>query len=98
MENAIKRRQGGAFLSLAAGFFTEHGWDFGKVVDGNKSMTFHTFEQKQIILAKERLAGVDHVKITRIPGGHMPTSEQVDRLVEIFKIEIESITYSSDEF
>lgn len=95
MFDAITRRNGARFLSDSAGFVGEHKktakrWNLKRLYDDMKDeVSFHVvgsdndpFEGKQAIKAKKRLgkAGLD---VRVLPGGHLSTAEQPEKLAAI---------------
>lgn len=93
--DAITRRDGAAFLHLAAGFVAEHKahaqrWDFARLYHAlHDSVSFciagseeDPYEPKQIVAARARLgaAGLD---IRLLPGGHLTTDEHPDLLATL---------------
>ena len=75
--------------------FYANRWNLQAVLD-NRQQTYDTilphtvhvvgseqdpFEPKQLVLARQRLG--DQVQITLLPGGHMITSEQADKLAHM---------------
>jgi pimeloyl-ACP methyl ester carboxylesterase len=87
LSDAIRRRDGAAFMHRAAGFVDEHRrnatrWDLAAIVrDLGDTVAFDVagseedpFEPRQIIAARERLAPFD-VDIRTFPGGHLTTFE-----------------------
>jgi len=95
--DAIARRDGAAFLHLAAGFVAEHKaharrWDFARLYHVlHDSVRFSIagseedpYEPKQIVAARARLgaAGLD---IRLLPGGHATTSEHPDLLATLIR-------------
>jgi len=100
-EKAIRLNKGTSFMSNAAGFVDEHKqnekrWDLYSIyVDycQDQGITFHLvgsekdpFEYKQIQLARERLgAYYPSVKIETIPGGHLSTAEQANKIAEMIQ-------------
>ena len=101
-ENAIRRNDGAHFLASAAGFVDEHKrhanrWNLKSIYNDfakDENITFHLvgsnkdqFEHRQIDLAKERLGMYcPHVKIERIPGGHLATSEHAGTLATMIEV------------
>ena len=101
-QEAIRLHKGTKFLSKAAGFVDEHKkndnrWNLEKIyVDyaQYEGITFHLvgsaedpFEHRQIDLAKLRLQSYyPSVVIERIPGGHLSTSEQPERIVRMIEL------------
>lgn len=97
IETAIRLRKGTSFLSNAAGFVDEHKknadrWNLQTIYMDyaqSEGITLHIvgsaedpFEHRQIDLAKKRLGSYyPGVAILRIPGGHLSTTEQADRIV-----------------
>lgn len=92
---AITRRDGAAFLHLAAGFVAEHKahasrWDFARLYHAlHESVSFcivgseeDPYEPKQIVAARARLgdAGLD---IRLLPGGHLTTAEHPELLAAL---------------
>lgn len=88
--DAITRRDGAAFLHLAAGFVAEHKahatrWDFARLYHALRdSVSFSVvgseedpYEPKQIVAARARL-GADGLDIRMLPGGHLITAEHPD--------------------
>lgn len=93
--DAITRRDGAAFLHLAAGFVAEHKaharrWDFARLYHAlHGSVAFciagseeDPYEPKQIAAAHARLgaAGLD---MRMLPGGHLTTAEHPDLLAAV---------------
>lgn len=93
--DAIARRDGAAFLHLAAGFVAEHKaharrWDFARLYHAlHDSVSFciagsaeDPYEPKQIVAARAQLgaAGLD---IRMLPGGHFTTAEHPDLLAAL---------------
>src|SRR5258707_8883812 len=93
--DAIARRDGAAFLHLAAGFVDEHKahakrWDLARLYHAlSGSVAFciagseeDPYEPKQIVAARARLgaAGLD---IRLLPGGHVTTAEHPDLLAAL---------------
>ncbi len=95
---AISRRNGFAFVSKAAGFVAEHRSKYGERWDLRRlylalqeSVSFHVvgsegdiFEPNQVVKARERL-GDQGLGIRMVPGGHMTTSEQPEKLARIIE-------------
>ena len=95
---AISRRDGARFLSRGAGFRHEHQtkyaerWDLRRVFLASRdSVSFHVvgskgdpFEPNQIVKARERL-GEYGLDVRTVPGGHMTTSEQPEKLAQIIQ-------------
>jgi pimeloyl-ACP methyl ester carboxylesterase len=92
---AITRRDGAAFLHLAAGFVAEHKaharrWDFARLYQAlHDSVTFciagseeDPYEPKQLVAARARL-GADGLDIRLLPGGHLTTAEHPDLLAAL---------------
>jgi pimeloyl-ACP methyl ester carboxylesterase len=97
LSDAIRRRDGAAFMHRAAGFVKEHRrnagrWDLAAIArELRDTVAFHVagsqedpFEPRQIVAARERLApfGVD---IQWFPGGHLTTSEHPDLLADAIR-------------
>ncbi|HEU4782852.1 MAG TPA: alpha/beta hydrolase [Ktedonobacterales bacterium] len=95
--DAITRRDGAAFLHLAAGFVSEHKahalrWDFARLYHGlRESVSFcvagseeDPYEPKQIVAARARLGG-DGLDIRMLPGGHFTTAEHPDLLAALIR-------------
>ncbi len=93
--DAITRRDGAAFLHLAARFVDEHKahatrWDFARIYHAlNSSVEFciagseeDPYEPRQIMSARARL-GTDGIDIRMFPGGHLTTSEHPDLLAAV---------------
>ena len=95
--DAISRRDGAAFLHLAAGFVAEHKahatrWNFARLYHALcDSVAFciagseeDPYEPKQIVAARARLgaAGLD---IRMFPGGHFTTAEHPDLLAAVIR-------------
>jgi pimeloyl-ACP methyl ester carboxylesterase len=91
---AISRRDGVRVLHATAGFVDEHRehaerWDLARIAaELQGSVSFHLvgsaedrFEGRQLRLARERLGGA--FQITELPGGHLATAEQPDRLADL---------------
>lgn len=94
---AITRRDGAAFLHLAAGFVAEHKahatrWDFARLYRAlHDSVSFciagseeDPYEPKQIVAARARL-GADGLDIRMLPGGHFTTAEHPDLLATLIR-------------
>jgi len=97
LSDAIRRRDGAAFMHRAAGFVDEHRrnaerWDLGAIVrDVGDSVAFHVagstedpFEPRQILAARERLDGA-RVDIRMFPGGHLTTAEHPKLLADAIR-------------
>ncbi len=95
--DAIARRDGAAFLHLAAGFVAEHKahatrWDFARLYHAlHNSVSFcvvgseeDPYEPKQIVAARARL-GSDGLDIRTLPGGHFTTAEHPDLLAALIR-------------
>src|SRR5919106_1391527 len=97
LSEAIRRRDGAAFMHRAAGFVDEHRrnaerWDLAAIVrELQDTVAFHIagskedpFEPGQIVAARTRLAplGVD---IECFPGGHLTTSEHPEQLADAIR-------------
>jgi pimeloyl-ACP methyl ester carboxylesterase len=93
--DAIARRDGAAFLHLAAGFVAEHKahahrWDFAQLYHALRdSVSFcivgseeDPFEPRQIVAARQRL-GAEGLDIRMLPGGHLTTTEHPDLLAAL---------------
>lgn len=93
--DAITRRDGAAFLHLAAGFVAEHKaharrWDFARLYRSLRdSVSFciagsaeDPYEPKQIVAARARL-GAEGLHIRMAPGGHLTTAEHPDLLADL---------------
>jgi pimeloyl-ACP methyl ester carboxylesterase len=93
--DAITRRDGAAFLHLAAGFVGEHKahaqrWDLARLYRALRdSVSFciagseeDRYEPKQIVAARARL-GVEGLDIRMLPGGHFTTAEHPDLLADL---------------
>jgi hypothetical protein len=91
---AIGRRGGIRVLPATAGFVDEHRqnaqrWDLARIApELVGAVRLHVvgssedrFEARQLRLARERLG--DAVESTQLPGGHLATTEQPERLVEL---------------
>ena len=93
--DSLRRRDGMAYLSRAAGFAAEHKMegerlDFARLfmawrnrvpflVGGSEN---DAFEHRQVDLAEERLARFG-LEVTRLPGGHMTTDEEPRALADL---------------
>ncbi len=93
-QNAVTRRNGAIFMSLAAGFVDEHKQNASRldlkrifkasypevkfVVAGSEK---DQFEPKQLIKAQKELQHLG-MAVERYPGGHMTTSEHPDLIAE----------------
>ncbi|HEV2237949.1 MAG TPA: alpha/beta hydrolase [Ktedonobacterales bacterium] len=95
--DAIARRDGAAFLHLAAGFVAEHKaharrWDFARLYRAlRESVSFciagsedDPYEPKQIVAARARLGG-DGLDVRMMPGGHFTTAEHPDLLAALIR-------------
>lgn len=97
MYDAIARRDGAAFLHLAAGFVDEHKvkanarrWDLARLYHALRgSVAFciagseeDPYEPKQIVAARSRL-GAAGLDIRKFPGGHLTTSEHPNLLAAV---------------
>ena len=94
---AIRRRDGAAFMHRAAGFVDEHRrnaerWDLEAIVrEVRDTVSFHVagsdedpFESRQIVAAGKRLAPLG-VEIEWFPGGHLTTSEQPELFADAIR-------------
>jgi pimeloyl-ACP methyl ester carboxylesterase len=94
---AITRRDGAAFLHLAAGFVAEHKaharrWDFARLYHALRASVSvcivgseeDPYEPKQLVAARAQLgaAGLD---IRLLPGGHVTTAEHPDLLAALIR-------------
>ncbi len=90
LRSAITRRDGAAFLHLAAGFVEEHRrhaqrWDLAAIAeDLDGTVAFYVggsaedpYEHRQVPATRER---VPQAEILTFPGGHLTTSEHPDLL------------------
>jgi pimeloyl-ACP methyl ester carboxylesterase len=97
LAEAIRRRDGAAFMHRAAGFVDEHRrnaerWDLEAVVrELRDTVSFHVagsdedpFEPRQIVAARKRLAPLG-VEIEWFPGGHLTTSEQPELFADAIR-------------
>jgi pimeloyl-ACP methyl ester carboxylesterase len=95
--DAITRRDGAAFLHLAAGFVAEHKaharrWDLARLYHAlHDSVSFciigsaeDPYEPKQIVAARARL-GAEGLDIRLLPGGHLTTAEHPDLLAALIR-------------
>ena len=95
MYDAITRRDGAAFLHLAAGFVAEHKhharrWDLARLYHAlHGSVSFcivgseeDPYEPRQIVAARQRL-GAEGLDIRLLPGGHLTTAEHPDLLAAL---------------
>lgn len=95
--DAMARRDGAAFLQLAAGFVAEHNahakrWDFARLYRALRaSVSFcivgsaeDPYEPKQIVAARARL-GAESLDIRMTPGGHLTTAEYPDLLADLIR-------------
>jgi pimeloyl-ACP methyl ester carboxylesterase len=96
--DAISRRNGFRFLSRGAGFRSEHQsryaerWDLRRLYLAlRESVSFYVvgsdgdvFEPNQVIKSRERL-GEYGLDVRMVPGGHLTTSEQPERLARIIE-------------
>ena len=93
--DVITRRDGAAFLHLAAGFVDEHKaharrWDLARLYHATRgSVSFciagseeDPYEPKQMLAARARLGG-DGLDIRMLPGGHLTTAEHPDLLAAL---------------
>jgi pimeloyl-ACP methyl ester carboxylesterase len=93
---AIGRRDGVRVLPSTAAYVAEHRehaarWDLARIVaELEGAIRFHVvgssedrFEAPQLRLARERLG--DAVESTELPGGHLATAEQPQRLAELIE-------------
>ena len=93
---AISRRDGIRVLRATAAYVDEHRehterWDLARIAaELGGAGRFHVvgssedrFEARQLRLARERLG--DAVESTELPGGHLATAEQPNRLAELIK-------------
>lgn len=95
---AIRRRDGARFLSRGARFRHEHQtkyserWDLRRLFFVFRdSMSFHVvgsegdpFEPNQVVKTRERLGG-QGIDIRMVPGGHLATLEQPQKLARIIE-------------
>jgi pimeloyl-ACP methyl ester carboxylesterase len=97
LTDAIRRRDGAAFMHRAAGFVGEHRrnaerWDLAAIVrECRDAVAFYVagseedpFEPRQITAARERLGGLG-VEIQWFPGGHLTTFEHPDLLADAIR-------------
>lgn len=90
LRSAITRRDGAAFLHLAAGFVKEHRlqaqrWDLATIAeDLDGTVAFYVggseedpYEHRQVLATRER---VPQAEILTFPGGHLTTSEHPELL------------------
>jgi pimeloyl-ACP methyl ester carboxylesterase len=95
--DAIARRDGAAFLHLAAGFVDEHKaharrWDLARLYHAMRdSVTFCSvgseedpYEPKQLVAARARL-GAAGLAMRMLPGGHFTTAEHPDLLAALIR-------------
>jgi hypothetical protein len=95
--DATTRRDGAAFLHLAAGFVAEHKaharrWDLARLYHAlHDSVSFcivgsaeDPCEPKQIVAARARL-GTEGLDIRLLPGGHLTTAEHPDLLAALIR-------------
>lgn len=95
LSDAITRRDGAAFLHLAAGFVTEHKahakrWDLARLYHAlHDSVSFciagseeDPYEPNQIAAARARL-GATGLDIRLLPGGHFTAAEHPDLLTAL---------------
>jgi hypothetical protein len=95
--DAIARRDGAAFLHLAAGFVAEHKaharrWDLARLYHALRdAVSFcvvgseeDLHEPKQIVAARTRL-GAEGLDIRLLPGGHLTTAEHPDLLAALIR-------------
>jgi pimeloyl-ACP methyl ester carboxylesterase len=95
LRSAITRRDGAAFLHLAAGFVGEHRrkaqrWDLAAIardLDGAVALYVggseeDAYEHRQIPAARER---VPRAEVVTFPGGHLVTSEHPDLLASAIR-------------
>jgi pimeloyl-ACP methyl ester carboxylesterase len=91
---AISRRDGVRVLPATAAFVAEHRenaerWDLARIApELGGAVPFHLvgssedrFEGRQLQLARKRLG--DGVEFSELPGGHLATAEQPERLAEL---------------
>jgi len=97
LHSAMDRHDGLFYLARAAGFVADHKaegarLDFGQLfrayrdqfpflVGGSEE---YPFEHRQIDLTEERL-GTLGLRIERLPGGHLTTSEQPEALASLIR-------------
>jgi pimeloyl-ACP methyl ester carboxylesterase len=90
LRSAITRRDGAAFLHLAAGFVDEHRrhpqrWDFAEIArELRGTVAFYVggseedpYEHRQILATRQR---APQTEVLTFPGGHLTTSEHPDLL------------------
>jgi pimeloyl-ACP methyl ester carboxylesterase len=93
---AIGRREGVRVLPATAAYVDEHRehaarWDLRRIAaELGEAVRFHVvgssedrFEASQLRLARERLS--DAVETTELPGGHLATAEQPQRLAKLIE-------------
>jgi pimeloyl-ACP methyl ester carboxylesterase len=93
---AISRRDGVRVLPATAGFVNEHRehatrWDLLRIASElQEAVHFHVvgssedrYEGRQLTLARERLG--DAAASTELPGGHLATAEQPERLADLIE-------------
>jgi pimeloyl-ACP methyl ester carboxylesterase len=95
LHNALDRRDGLFYLAAAAGFAADHKAQGSRLDFGRLFKAYHDqfpflvggsdadpFEHRQIELAEERLGNLG-LRIERLPGGHLTTSEQPEALAAL---------------
>jgi pimeloyl-ACP methyl ester carboxylesterase len=95
LHNAMNRHDGLFYLAAGAGFVADHKaqgdrLDFGRLFTAYRGQfpflvggsDDDPFERRQIGLSRERLGSLG-LKIERLPGGHLTTSEQPDALAAL---------------
>ena len=95
LHDALDRRDGLFYLAAAAGFVAEHKaqgerLDFGRLYEAYRDRfpflvggsDDDPFEHRQVALAAQRL-GPNGLRIVRLPGGHLTTSEQPEALARL---------------
>jgi hypothetical protein len=95
LHNAMDRHDGLFYLAAAAGFVVDHKaqgdrLDFGRLFAAYRDQfpflvggsNEDPFEHRQVDLAEERLGKLG-LRIERLPGGHLTTSERPDALATL---------------
>jgi pimeloyl-ACP methyl ester carboxylesterase len=95
LHNALNRHDGLFYLAAGAGFAADHKaqgdrLDFGRLFKAYRGQfpffvggsVEDPFERRQIDLSQERLGGLG-LRIERLPGGHLTTSEQPQALAAL---------------
>src|SRR5215471_17685294 len=108
--NAINRQDGGFYLAAAASFAADHTAQRDRLDFGRLFMAYRgqipflvggsnedPFEHRQVDLAQERLGKLG-LQIERLPGGHLATNEQPERLAALIAKFVQGLSNEFGQF